>query len=305
MTASRIVIDWGSSAFRAFLLGDGNQILEQISTHDGVLKLVGKLPSQVIAETCGPWLNETPGLPIIMAGTIGSRNGWQETPYISCDASIGDLARACASVENEAGLDIQIAPGVSGPDFFGGTDVMRGEEIQLFGAMQTLGLSDALVCLPGTHSKWCVVEHSEITSVTSFMTGEMFALIRNQSMIGLLINDDEFDQPSFLSGVAEGASPAGLLHKLFSIRADTLLGNLAFPSAESYLSGMLIGSEVKAVAGAIGTDREVLLIGSEGLTRRYTAALSEHSIKSVPVRPDHAFVTGVSALLKAQKDVSN
>ena len=301
MTACRIAIDWGSSAFRAFLLDAGNQILADTSTNDGVLMLAGKPYSQVIAETCGGWLKETPGLPIIMGGTIGSRSGWKETPYVSCDASIGTLASACVSVENDAGLDIQIVPGVSGPDFFGGTDVMRGEELQIFGAIQTLGLTDALVCLPGTHSKWCVVESGNITSVTSFMTGEMFALIRRQSMIGSLIKDEEFHSPSFLSGVAEVRSAAGLLHKLFSIRADILLGNLECPSAESYLSGMLIGSEVRAVADVIGKDSEVLLVGNAGLARRYNTALSEYSLKTVPVLPDQAFVRGISVLLEEKK----
>ncbi len=305
MTACRIAIDWGSSAFRAYLLDKDNQILERTSTHDGVLMLADKPYSQVIVETCGGWLTETPGLTIIMGGTIGSRNGWKETPYVSCDAPIAALASACVRVENDAGLDIQIVPGVSGPDFFGGTDVMRGEELQIFGAIQTLGLIDALVCLPGTHSKWCVVEQGRITSVTSFMTGEMFALIRRQSMIGSLINDDEFDQGSFLSGAAESASSAGLLHKLFSIRADILLGNLACRSAESYLSGMLVGSEVEAVASVIGTGTEVLLVGNAGLTNRYSAALNEHNLKTVPVPPDQAFVKGISVLLEAQNSQLN
>lgn len=305
MTACRIAVDWGSSAYRAFLLDAENRILAYTSTDDGVLMLAGKSYSQVIVETCGDWLKEAPGLPVIMGGAIGSRNGWKETPYVSCDASIGDLASACVSVENDGGLDIQIAPGVSGPDLFGGTDVMRGEELQIFGAIQILGLTDALICLPGTHSKWCVVEHGKITSVTSFMTGEMFGLIRRQSMIGSLIKDEEFHLPSFLTGVEEGSSAAGLLHKLFSIRADILLGNLACASAESYLSGMLVGAEVKAAADGIETDSEVLLIGNAGLTRRYTVALGQHAIKTAPVPPDQAFVKGISVLLEAQKNQLN
>ncbi len=300
--ARMIAIDWGSSAFRAFLLDGDCEILGRASTSDGVSLLGDKPYNRVLEESCGKWLDVTPGLPVIMGGTIGSRNGWKETPYVSCNASINTLAASCVRFETDTGLSIQIVPGVSGPNFFGGLDVMRGEELQIFGALESLGLADALVCLPGTHSKWCVVEQGEIISLTSFMTGEMFALIRRQSMIGTLLVEEEFDLPSFMAGVAASGSGGGLLHNLFSIRADILLGELACKSAESYLSGMLVGSEVKAAVGAIGAGRDVVLVGNGGLASRYTAALTEHAVASVSVPAEHAFVGGIALLKRAQTD---
>lgn len=293
MAPLMIAIDWGSSAFRAFLLDDQSQVLARKSTADGVLTNNDASYNQVIIDHCGEWLEETPSLPIIMGGAIGSRNGWKETPYIDCPASIETLARSCVEVELGVSRDIQIVPGVTGPNFFGGADVMRGEEVQVFGALRALGLSDGLVCLPGTHSKWCLVKGGEITSLTTFMTGEMFALIRRQSSIGLVIDDAEFERNSFSAGLAAASDSAGLLHQLFSVRADILLGNLKVASAESYLSGMLIGCEIKAVRSVLGDDLSVVLVGNEGLTQRYAAALDECSGQSVQVSGDEAFIRGI------------
>ncbi len=302
--AKMIAIDWGSSTFRAFLLGGDYEILARARTRDGVSVLGDKSYKQVLEKTCGKWLDATPNLSVIMGGTIGSRNGWRETPYVSCNASINTLAASCVGFETDTGLSMQIVPGVSGPNFFGGVDVMRGEELQIFGALEALGLTDALVCLPGTHSKWCIVKQGQITSLTSFMTGEMFALIRRQSMIGTLLVEDEFDLPSFMDGVTASGSAAGLLHNLFSIRADILLGELACKSAESYLSGMLVGSEVKAAVGVIGASRDVVLVGNEGLAHRYTAAFTEHGIASISVPAERAFIDGIALFQRAQMDAA-
>lgn len=302
MAPKSIAIDWGSSAFRAFLLDEHNAIVSRATSSDGVLMLADKSYEQVIVENCGKWLEAAPDLPIIMGGTIGSRNGWKEAPYVSCNTSVAALAAACVTVDTDAGWHVQIAPGVSGPNFFGGVDVMRGEELQVFGALEMQGLNDALVCLPGTHSKWCVVKQGKITSLTSFMTGEMFALIRRKSMIGSLLVEDEFDLPSFMDGVAGSGSRAGLLHELFSVRAGILLGNLTCKSAESYLSGLLVGSEIKAAVGAADVGRDVILVGNESLTHRYAAALREHDTISVLVAPDRSFVCGTTLLKHAQQE---
>jgi len=294
-----IAIDWGSSAFRAFLLDVQGQVLDRKTTTDGVLAINGASYHQVIIDHCGEWLEATPALSIIMAGVIGSRNGWKETPYIASPASIETLARSCVEVELGDSRDIQIVPGVTGPNFFAGADVMRGEEVQVFGALRALGLSDGLVCLPGTHSKWCVVKGGEITFLTTFMTGEMFALIRRQSSIGLVIDAAEFERDSFSAGLAAASGSVGLLHQLFSVRADILLGNLKVASAESYLSGMLIGYEIESVRSVLDDDLSVVLVGNEGLTLRYAAALNECGGPVVQVSGDEAFIRGILMIREA------
>ncbi len=296
-----IAIDWGSSTFRAFLVDAKGRIMDRYSSSDGVLTMFGKSYLDVIDGVCGRWLDQHGDLPIIMGGTVGSRNGWQEAPYIPCAASGSSLAKMTACVQNSAGRNIRIVPGVSGPNMFGGQDVMRGEEIQIFGALEPLQLRDALVCLPGTHSKWCEVKAGKITSVTSFMTGEIFALVRHHSFVGAVIEDTEFDPGSFRQGVEASASAAGLLHQLFSLRADALLGHLTCPSRESYLSGMLIGHEIDAAVKALGNVPDVLLVGGEGLNQRYETALNDRNIGTVNVSGEEAFVTGISLLKQLQQ----
>lgn len=300
MAPSLIAVDWGSSAFRAFLLDQDGQILARMSTDDGVFSVKNADFHEVLAANCGDWLREERDLPIIMSGAVGSRDGWLETPYCACPASGKKLASSCVRVENEAGLNLKIVTGVTGGNFFGGNDVMRGEEVQIFGAIKAKALNNALVCLPGTHSKWCVVKDGAIVSLTTFMTGEMFALMRRQSSVGALIEDTPFDQPSFLAGLAAAKGAGGLLHNLFSIRADILLGNLPRASAESYLSGMVIGHELDVVHNVLGDSLRILLVGSAGLNQRYAAALAEKGDNVATVPADEAFIRGIMILRAAQ-----
>lgn len=288
-----IAIDWGSSTFRAFLVDETGAILAQTNTDEGVMQVPESQFVDVLVNNCGDWLEEHGSLLVVMSGTIGSRNGWQETPYLPCPVSVKDLHHQSIPIENNRNLDIQVMPGVCGNNMFGGNDVMRGEEVQIFGAMDTLNLENALVCLPGTHSKWCEFKNGKIVSLTTFMTGEMFALIRNSSAIGRLVEDSDFDEASFLLGAEASRSEAGLLNALFSIRADVLLGDLACRSRASYLSGMLIGREILAVCKAMKAIEDVVLVGSEALIHKYSRALAMEGVQSLSVGGDHAFLTGI------------
>ncbi len=294
--ASAIAIDWGSSTFRAFLVDETGAVLAQTSTEEGVMQVPEGRFVDVLMNNCGNWLEEHGSLPVVMSGTIGSRNGWRETPYLPCPVSLKDLNHQSIPIENNLNLDIQVMPGVCGNNMFGCNDVMRGEEVQIFGAMDTLNLENALVCLPGTHSKWCEFKNGKIVSLTTFMTGEMFALIRNSSAIGRLVEDSDFDEASFLLGVEASRSEAGLLNALFSIRADALLGDLACRSRASYLSGMLIGREILAVCKAMNAIEDIVLVGSEALIHKYSRALAMEGVQSLSVGGNHAFLTGICLL---------
>lgn len=291
-----IAIDWGSSTFRAFLIDEVGAVLTQASSNEGVMQVPEDRFIDVLMNKCGGWIEEHGSLPVVMSGAIGSRHGWRETPYLPCPVSIKELKDQSLTVESNQGLEIQVVSGVCGKNMFGGNDVMRGEEVQIFGAMDILNLETALVCLPGTHSKWCEFKNGKIESLTTFMTGEMFALIRNNSAVGLLVEDSDFDQPSFLLGVEASQSKAGLLNQLFSIRADALLSDLACRSRSSYLSGMLIGREMLAIRTAVPAIEEVVLVGSEVLTHKYSTALAIGNIQTRSVAGDHAFLAGIRLL---------
>ena len=292
---SMVFVDWGSSSFRAFLLSPNGDLLDQIHSDDGVFQVDDY--EGILARHCQKWLEAHGKLPVILAGTIGSRNGWLETPYLPCPASLNDLSKELHTVPNRRGLDIRITSGVEGAGFYGLHDVMRGEELQIFGAVDELELDDALLCLPGTHSKWCRVSGGQISSVTSYMTGELYALLRNNSSIGRLIEADDYEEANFLAGLAAVRANPHLSNLLFSVRASSLLGNLAASSSASYLSGILIGAELVAATEFMSDSESVLIVGNRRLVDRYSLGLEKLGKTAQTMEGDHAFLTGTKALM--------
>lgn len=294
--ASSIVVDWGSSSFRAFLLSSGGEILDRVSSADGAFQTSDY--ENVLSRLCGKWLEEQGKLPFLLGGTIGSRNGWLETPYIPCPVSLPDLRNGLYDVPNNLGLGIRVASGVCGSGIYGSFDVMRGEEIQIFGAIRLLDINRATFCLPGTHSKWCETSNGAITSVTSYMTGEMYALIRQHSSIGRLIDAEQFDEPSFMSGVAAAQENSDLLNLLFSVRAGALLGKLEVNCLASYLSGALIGSELNAATRRQDSDAPLVVIATQQLTERYCLVFEDIGLSVQVVDGEQAFLQGAQALMQ-------
>lgn len=208
---------------------------------------------------------------------IGSRQGWIEAPYSECPAPLSALAKAI--VHTEAG-ELGIVGGLTCRDEAGVPDVMRGEETQVAGLLD--GEHDtALIVQPGTHSKWTVVIDGAIVAFKSYMTGEAFAVLREHSILGRLMQADAaFDVASFERGVRRGMdAPAGgeLLHQIFGARTLALFGELNPEGIADYLSGVLIGSEVAAGYGWAEQQATALktpwLLGAGALCSRYQVAL--------------------------------
>jgi 2-dehydro-3-deoxygalactonokinase len=302
ITPTLIAVDWGSSSFRAFLLGQNGTVIAKTATDQGIFTIPDKAFEKTLLANCGPWLDPHGKLPLIMGGMIGSRNGWLETPYQPCPVGAVDLANNLVSVPNTLGLEIKIIPGVTGPSAFDGFDVMRGEEIQALGALATIGANDAVLCLPGTHSKWCSAEDSTISTLTTFLTGEMFSLISNQSSISSLISETGHDQTSFEAGVACGNATSGLLNRLFSIRADALLDKANYTCSSSYLSGLLIGNEISVMKQHIENKNPVILVGNQGLTKRYSSALAASEVSCQTIDGETAFLRGIYSIAETRKD---
>jgi len=158
--------------------------------------------------------------------------------------------------------------------------VMRGEETQVLGLLDQLpGDGPHTLCLPGTHSKWIRVEGGRITGFHTAMTGELFALLTQHSLLGALMDKEaDDDEAAFAQGLAASRGAGGLPNQLFSVRTRGLFGELDGAAAPSYLSGLLIGHELNGLAPASGT---VHLIGSAGLTRRYERALAARGLSAV------------------------
>ena len=245
-----IGVDWGTSSCRAYLMGRTGQILETVSTDKGILQVESGAFADTLETIIGPW--RRPGLPVVLSGMIGSRQGWIEAPYISIPASFDEIAAAL--VQHPEDADIYVVPGLA-QDLPGQTpDVMRGEETQIVGAVGDASERQLLV-MPGTHSKWVLIDDRKVVWFATFMTGELFALLKDHSILGRLMtaSDDGRDQSAFEQGLdAATTLPGGLLQHLFSARTLGLFDRLPENAIASYLSGLLIGHELADALGNLG-----------------------------------------------------
>lgn len=155
---------------------------------------------------------------------------------------------------------------------------MRGEEVQIFGAMRLSGLAEGLFVLPGTHSKWATVRAGRVIGFRTFMTGEVYGLFGQHSILARTLDADApLDKAAFRRGVARAGNGEGLLHNAFGVRALALFGRLSPAQSASYLSGLLIGEEL--ARQKLPESGEVIVIGASALVERYALALGERAAK--------------------------
>lgn len=273
MTPELIAIDWGTSSFRAWLLGPGGEVRDEIPAGQGILTVPDGDFDAAFETALAPWLAEWPGLPVIASGMITSRNGWVETPYLPLPLDAQALAGALKPHVTNQGRKIHFVTGaVQNPDN-GLPDVMRGEETEIIGHLSRSCATEGLFILPGTHSKWGRVRDGRLTSFDTCMTGEVFALLQQRSILGRLMTDGPASPEAFWRGVEAGQSQGALLARLFSARSLALMDRLAGPHIADYLSGLLIGDEV--AAGMSGQSAPVTVIGRGDLAERYRSALEQ------------------------------
>jgi 2-dehydro-3-deoxygalactonokinase len=272
-----IGVDWGTSSLRVARLDAHGHVLEERSLPRGIQTVAaGEFPA-VFESACGDWMKGE-NAHALVCGMAGSRQGWKEAPYCPCPAGLREVA---AHVEWVVAGRVAIVPGLS-CDVRGVPDVMRGEETQIFGALGLLGLQDALMVLPGTHSKWSRVRASRIESVSTYMTGEFYALLRKHSILARTMADDDgaLDEAAFLAGVDHALHSGNLLHAAFSVRTLSLFDRLGAAAAPSYLSGLVIGEELRS-QDLQPSASPVVVVGSQALTRRYELALAHQGTRSV------------------------
>ena len=291
-----LALDWGTSRCRALLV-EGDRVVEQVASDEGVSRLRAGDHPAVFERLCGEWLRAEPDLPVIIAGMAGSREGWVEAPYATCPASARDIASALVPVALPTGGEARIVPGLrhDGPH---GVDVMRGEETHLLGA----GVENGLVCLPGTHCKWARMRDGRITGFATFMTGEMHALLREHSMIGRPAAEPA-DAAGFGLGLeaawnAEG-NQGGLLNLLFRARAATVARTLPPAQLGPYLSGLLTGEEIAGALRVFGRPTEVTVVADPPRADLYVEALARLGITSRVVSQSVTLPTGLARILAA------
>jgi len=292
-----IGVDWGTSSFRAYLVDARGGLIEQIGSDRGILSIAPGAHEGVLAGAVAPWKDADPTLPIVMSGMIGARQGWIEAPYANCPAGVAEIAAAVVTIPTQRLGRISLAPGVSRVDAHGGPDVMRGEETQILGALAALKARAGLFVLPGTHSKWARVEDGRIMSFASYMTGEVFAALKDHTILGRLMSGAGAQGEGFAQGVGAAARlerPGDLLHAIFMTRTLGLFDRLGPDQLADYLSGLLVGAEL--LAGARGAASAVV-IGSPSLTARYCKAGELLGLRLTPA-PDNCVLLGQFALLE-------
>ena len=284
-----IAVDWGTTNRRAYLIDGSGQCTNEFEDRKGVLSVAaGAFPDAVseIRQRLGD-------KPLLLAGMVGSNRGWKEARYVPCPAGLDDLAAALVwADEREA-----IVPGVSYSKNER-ADVMRGEEVQLLGAIAAGSVDpDGLVCHPGTHNKWATLREGKISEFRTVMTGELFSLLKDHSILSDLLQSPVELNESFRAAARHAITHEALPADLFSVRSRVLLGQARKEDAPSYASGLLIGADVR-VGLSYPTGANIAVIGRPELTRLYATAIAEAGRTAVELDGERSFLTGIHEIAK-------
>lgn len=301
-----IAVDWGTSNFRAFLIDrDTGECLASHRSDAGLRALASREFPHYCAAQVGQWRAAGGGerhVPIYLAGMVGSKRGWAEAPQLDLPVSADDLAHhvmAAPGLENA-----WIVPGVKVVRDEH-VDVMRGEEIQAFGALSLAGQSDALCCLPGTHSKWARLEAERLVDFSTTMTGELYHAVRFHTLPGEPSRESaDFDAEAFRQGVRAASHPGGVLHALFEARSRHLYAGLEREQVGSFLSGVLIGSEVITQRSLHAAGTRVLLVGARDMNRLYRRVLEECDFTVEEIDSDAASLAGLRTLAQCHEELA-
>jgi 2-dehydro-3-deoxygalactonokinase len=274
--------DWGTSHLRLFLCDADGAVLDS-TTGPGVAQVKTGFP-EVFESLLDTWEKSRGKLSAVLCGMVGSSIGWTAAPYVACPTIPGNIMDGCVSLRG--GL-VSVVPGIRCENRLRAADFIRGEETQVLGALaREPGLRHGrkLLCLPGTHTKWLLLEDGVIREFLSAPTGEVFGVLRDHSV---MVRDDsraerEIGAAAFEAGVKRCREFPGtqVLHLLFECRSRLLNGDMQAGDAAAFLSGLLIGSDV---AGAVElfadtiADTTVHVVGAPQLTRLYASALLNHA----------------------------
>lgn len=292
MTADFIALDWGTTSFRAYRVGADGCVQDMIAAAEGILTVKDGAFEAALERHIGAW---DVRLPVMAAGMITSRQGWIELPYVPCPASAADLAGALHMHTTASGRRIAFATGLSYRAPNGMPDVMRSEEVQVFGSLD-LGVNHFVT--PGTHSKWITTEGDQLLRYSTYVTGEVFAALKDHTILGRLMTPGPDDEEAFAMGVRAALDdPAGFLHRIFSARSLGLFGELAPEAIASYLSGQVIGTEVAHAIRGNPKDAEYAVLASPGIGGRYVKAIEIAGLK-VRYGDPQAIVKGLAMIAR-------
>ncbi len=301
-----IVIDWGISSFRAYLVDlQSGECLDEIPQGQGMRLLERHQFAGYCADQLARWRRDAPDLPVYMAGMVGAAQGWATAPQLTLPVDAAMLARHLIPAP---GLErAWILPGArwfaqheDGDEH----DVMRGEEVQIFGALALAGVQDAVLCLPGSHSKWARVHQGRLVWFHTAMTGEVYDMALSHSLLGRPADRlAAFSADAFNAGLRQVRRAGGLLHHLFTARAAHLYGGLGPKDIPSYISGLLIGDEIQGLSAFVPSNEAVPLwvVCAPRLWPNYQMALEEAGYQARWIDTRLASLGGIQAVAKAHQ----
>ena len=292
-----IALDWGTTNLRAFAM-QGSRVLAKSRSSDGMSKLARDGFEPAMVKLIEPWL-QAGQVPILACGMVGSRQGWVEAPYRSVPCN--PLGDSLAKAPSKHGFDVRVIHGLSQAS---PADVMRGEETQIAGFLALNPGWDGVLCMPGTHTKWVHLSAEEVVSFQSFMTGELFDLLSNISVLRHSMSGEGWDAETFLTAVSDAISaPERLAARLFNLRAADLLQSKAPDVTRASLSGYLVGAEL-AAARAYWLGQNIAILGMGRQARAYETALQSQGAFPMLVDTERATLAGLTAAYRSQKELT-
>ncbi len=291
-----VFIDWGTTNVRAFLIRDeSGEVIARRNSDKGI-KFVpeGGYPA-VYHDLTADWQDSS--FFTLMAGMVGSANGWEEAPYVFLPASpdtVGKHIYKMSSVE-----DVYIVGGLCCRGKNDTYDVIRGEEVQIIGLISKLKQGKHLVCLPGTHSKWLEInEHNIIDSFTTVMSGDFFSAICTGTIMAMMLESPQkFSKVDFQKGIEISGGPGGIMAHMFKVRGALLFEQIKAQHVESMISGIIIGSEIHNMKELYNTKAFVHVIGSDVLGEKYSLALDILGIEHQIYAGEELSLAGMKVLL--------
>jgi 2-dehydro-3-deoxygalactonokinase len=308
-------IDWGTSNRRAYLIDHSGRCLAEHADGEGLLAVRGDFARSLATLRATMGISDT--VPVIMSGMVGSASGWQEAPYLDVSVPLAQLPAHLVDVAGHPGC--RIVPGYLSRQH--GVDVMRGEETQLLGAL-ALGVRDGWIVLPGTHSKWVFLRDGCVEQLSTYMTGELFAMLGREGTLASLMapvepsawhsdgaehaqeahQQSHNDDVAFSSGLAEARQQQALTHSLFGVRARVVSHTMAAGAARSFVSGLLIGTEFAAAEARGNTDSSntIHLIASTALSARYASAAKQFGLEAIVLDPDTVYLAALHQFISKE-----
>ncbi|WP_024516132.1 2-dehydro-3-deoxygalactonokinase [Bradyrhizobium sp. Tv2a-2] len=297
--AAYAAVDWGTSSFRLWLVDRSGQPLTERRSDEG-MTVAAKSGFSAVLQSHLAAVDAAPDLPVIICGMAGARQGWVEAGYVDAPAPLDAILAGAVSVSGQS-RDIRILPGIAQRDT-SAPDVMRGEETQLLGALGNEAVSEALVCMPGTHSKWAEVRSGTVARFATFMTGELFSAISRETILSHALTGAEAteDRGAFQDAVvAAFKAPAFAANLLFRVRSRQLLFGGTPAEARGTISGTLIGLELAAGLAKHMPRGSVTLVASGRLAAFYRLAFDTLSVAVQPIDADEAVLAGLSRAASA------